>query len=208
MRRASATLSEAAAAVEFVPTNYLQPLEVADLFARNAPLEVDLGCGDSSFLAALAEQHPERNYLGIEQLLGRMRTGCRHVLRARLTNVRLVRVEIAYAVVCLLPPDSVDVFYLMFPDPWPKRRHLRRRVVSPDFITSIATRLKSGGQFRVATDQRDYFEQMVQTARGSQLFEVAPAIESALPRSTFEQRFLNAGDAIYRLELRKASGCR
>ncbi len=194
--------------MEFVPTNYLQPLEVADLFSRNAPLEVDLGCGDCSFLAALAERYPERNYLGIEQMLGRMRTGCRRVLRARLTNVRLVRVEIAYAVACLLPPDSVDVFYLMFPDPWPKRRHLRRRVVSPDFIATIATRLKSGGQFRLATDQRDYFEQMVQIARGSQLFEVAPAIESALPHSTFEQRFLNAGDAIYRLELRKASGCR
>lgn len=205
MRRASATLSEEAAAVEFVPTNHLQPLEIDNLFARNAPLEVDLGCGDASFLAALAERHPERNYLGIEQMPGRVRTGCRRVDRVRLTNVRLVRVEIAHAVASLLPPASVDVFYLMFPDPWPKRRHLRRRVVTPAFITSIATRLKSGGHFLFATDQGDYFEQTVRIARGSQLFEVAPAAASPLPRSTFEQRFLNAGRAIYRLELRKVS---
>ena len=106
-------------------------LDLQKIFERNAPLHVDLGCGDGLFLCGLAQRMPDKNFLGIERLLNRVRTSARKV--ARLDNVRLLRMESSYAVRYLLPAESVERFYLLFPDPWPKRRHHRRRIVTPGF---------------------------------------------------------------------------
>lgn len=205
MRRASAILSPAAAAIEFVPPNDSDPISLHDLFSTPAPLHVDLGCGDGSFLAALAEQHPERNFIGVELLLGRVRTSCRRISRLGVTNARIIRLDIARAVAFLLPPRSVDLFYLMFPDPWPKRRHHRRRVVTAEFLACIATALKPRGALRFASDQRDYFDHVVEVAAATGVFDAAMDDDPQLPRSTFELRYVEAGEAIYRLELRKIS---
>jgi len=201
--RAATTMSEAATALEFIPAEE-RPVELAALFGRRAPLEVDLGCGDGSFLVALAAQHPECNYLGIEKLFGRTRTSCKRIERAGLANVRVGRVDIIRAVTFLLSPKSVDVFYIMFPDPWPKRRHERRRVVTLELLESIAKALVTKGVLHLATDQREYFEQMLRISGETQMFEKF-AVEGTLPRTTFEQRFLEAGAPIYRLGLRKLS---
>ncbi len=201
--RAATTMSEAATALEFIPTDE-RPVELAALFGRRAPLEVDLGCGDGSFLVALAAQHPERNYLGIEKLFGRTRTSRKRIERAGLANVRVGRVDIIRAVTFLLSPKSVDVFYIMFPDPWPKRRHGRRRVVTPELLESIAKALVTKGVLHLATDQREYYEHMLRISGETQMFEKF-AVEGTLPRTTFEQRFLEAGAPIYRLGLRKLS---
>ena len=98
-------------------------LDVEKIFGRKAPLHVDLGCGDGSFLCAIAQRMPGKNFLGIERLLNRVRTSARKA--AALDNVRLLRIESSYAVRYLLPAESVETFYLLFPDPWPKRRHHR-----------------------------------------------------------------------------------
>jgi tRNA (guanine-N7-)-methyltransferase len=119
---------------------------------------MDLGCGDGSFLVALAKRHPEMNFLGIERMAGRVAKACRKA--ARIDNVRVLHLESSYAVGYLLPENSVDVFYLLFPDPWPKRRHQRRRVMTLEFLQSIHRALVSGGMLRLATDQADYFKQM------------------------------------------------
>ncbi len=203
MRRAAAIISEAAAAIQLAAPDHSRPLSFAEIFGRAAPVEVDLGCGDGAFLTALAEQHPERNYLGIEKLFGRIRTGCKRIERAGLTNARLIRADFAQVVASLLPAESVHVFHIMFPDPWPKRRHQQRRVVTPELFGSIAKASVSEGVLHLATDEREYYEQILKVLKGTPLFEPTSILEESLPPSTFEQRFIDAGDPIYRVRLRK-----
>ncbi len=116
--------------LELIPEDYFAPLDLGQVFPRPGPLEVDLGCGDGRFLVALAERFPERNFLGIEKLAGRVEAACRKGARRGLPNVRVLRIETSYAIQYLLPPASVEVVHLLFPDPWPKERHQRRRIVT------------------------------------------------------------------------------
>jgi tRNA (guanine-N7-)-methyltransferase len=198
-------LSEAEAAVEFVPASSADPISLAELFPRDAPFEVDLGCGDGSFLAELASQRPDRNYLGVERLFGRVRTTCRRITRLGLTNARVMRGDIAHAVAQLLPRNSVDAFHIMFPDPWPKRRHHCRRIFNPDLLSALAGALKPFASVSVVTDQPEYFAEMERVVSGSHLFERFAVPEAPLAQSTFERRYVEAGEPIYRLELRKIS---
>lgn len=123
--------------------------------------------------------------------------------------MRILNVESSYAVRYLIPAGSVEKFYLLFPDPWPKRRHHRRRIVTGDFINSIYGALANHSVLSIATDQLDYFSQIERVARDHFGFAVAdPAASSDrtdLPLTKFERRFRQASVAIYRLELRKTS---
>jgi len=121
-----------------------------------------------------------------------------------LPNVRIIRSETLFVLRHLLAPDSVAAFYLLFPDPWPKRRHHRRRLVTTEFLDAIWECLTDGGKLFLATDHDDYFAAMRRSL--SQTARFAPAnSEWPLPASTFERRFLAAGTAIHRLELRKST---
>lgn len=180
-------------------------LDLEKIFGRNAPFYVDLGCGDGSFVCALAERMPERNFLGIERLLGRIRSAARKA--ATVGNVRLLRMESSYAVRYLLPAGSVKTFYLLFPDPWPKRRHHRRRIVTPDFLNSIHTALKKNGIIYIATDHLDYLEKIKKIARSNPGFAVAE-VDVDLPPSGFGIIFRQKSVPIHWLELRKASPVR
>jgi tRNA (guanine-N7-)-methyltransferase len=189
---------------ELIPKSYVVPLEIDQIFGRRAPLEVDLGCGDGSFLAAIAQRTPDHDFIGIERLAGRVRSAARKA--AHLTNVRVLRVETAYAVRYLLPPGSVSVFHLLFPDPWPKRRHHRRRIFTTEFLGTVATSLAPGGSLHIATDQLDYFQQIDRLMGDSIIFQILPGHgANAWPTTTFEKRFIAAGQKIYRVELRKVS---
>ena len=199
-------LPEISYSTELIPVDYFAPLDLAQIFGRVAPLEVDLGCGDGAFLVALAEQFPERNFLGMERLRGRARSACGKAERKRLRNVRVLRVESSYALEYLLPPESVDVVHLLFPDPWPKRRHHRRRVVTNNFLAAVHRVLAPDGRFRVATDQDDYFRSIRRLMSPALFVEEngkrAAPVES---RTTFEKHFIATGAPIYRLELAKVS---
>lgn len=177
-------------------------LDLEKIFGRNAPLHIDLGCGDGSFLCALAQQWPDKNFLGIERLLNRVRICARKAVA--LDNVRLLRVESSYAVRYLLPPESVEKFYLLFPDPWPKRRHHRRRIVTPDFLKSIHAALQKNGSIYIATDDADYFQKIEEIARSERGFTISAA-DGGLPPSKFGLIFEKKGTPIYSLTLRKVS---
>jgi tRNA (guanine-N7-)-methyltransferase len=183
-----------------------EPLDFAALFGRVAPIEIDLGCGDGGFLAAYAALHPERDFLGIERLVGRVRSATKRAERLRLTNVRILRAETAHTVRHLLPPSSVVRFHLSFPDPWPKRRHHRRRLVNPDFLRDAAVALVPNGTVRIATDDADYFRHIREAIQRSCLFTRHDAgVRDEIPTSTFEERFRKLAIPIHRLELRKIS---
>jgi tRNA (guanine-N7-)-methyltransferase len=190
--------------VEVIPESYVARLGLLKIFGRDAPLHVDLGCGDGSFLCAMATRMPQRNFLGVERMLGRVHSASRKA--AKIDNVRVLRLESSYAVRYLLPAGSVEAFYLLFPDPWPKRRHQCRRVMTRDFLTAIGTALVHDGVFRFATDQIDYFEQVRGLAQQSTVFATTNLDGSErFPSSTFEKKFKTDGAQIYRLELRKTS---
>jgi tRNA (guanine-N7-)-methyltransferase len=193
--------------IELIPDSYVTQLDLEAIFGRSAPLHVDLGCGDGSFLCELAQRNPGQNFLGIEKLVGRVSKTCRKA--SALDNVRVLKVEISYAIRYLLPPESVETFYLMFPDPWPKRRHHRRRLVQEDLLDSIHRALTNDGSLRIATDQLDYFQQITRAASGHLGFRKIDIDDAAsLPSTKFERRFVAQGAPIYRLSLRKVTPVR
>jgi tRNA (guanine-N7-)-methyltransferase len=192
------------AAVEYMPKSLTSVLEFDRIFSRLAPVEIDLGCGDGTFLAALARENPAHNFLGIERLLGRVRSLCRKVARLELKNARVLRMESTYAVANLLPAGSVNAFHLLFPDPWPKRRHHRRRAFTREFLLAIHRALIAGGLFHVATDHADYFRQIKRVIAATDIFAISRE-QNDFPSSSFEQKYLARGLSIHRLLLRKVS---
>jgi len=191
--------------IELLPELHVARLEVAELFGRNAPLHVDLGCGDGSFLCEMARQFPKRNFLGIERLTKRVEKVRRKA--EKIKNVRVLHADTLFAVRYLLPESSVETFYLLFPDPWPKRRHQFRRIFTPDFLDAVADALDKHGVLRVATDQLDYFHQIERVSRAHLQFQVLPRSpdDAVLPVTQFERKFHEQGVPIYRLTFRKTS---
>jgi tRNA (guanine-N7-)-methyltransferase len=212
-------VAELASKPEVALDSYLARLDLEKIFGRIAPLHVDLGCGDGSFLCELAQKYRDKNFLGIERLTSRVEKARRKASPSRtggkIDNVRVLQIETSYAVRYLLPPGSVETFYLLFPDPWPKRRHHRRRIVTPEFLSALAEALVDRGTLHVTTDQLDYFERISWLAEESNDFEIvdltadparaASPARTDFPATTFENRFKRAGAPIYRLELRKIS---
>jgi len=194
-----------ASEVELVPANCFAPLDFEEIYGRHAPVEIDLGCGDGSFLAALAGENPDRNFLGIERLAGRVRSACGRIGRSGLKNARVLQFEISYALERLLPENSVASFHLMFPDPWPKRRHAPRRLVTENFLASLHRALVANGTLRIATDETDYFRQITRLVAQSPLFAVSSDAVPSAASSKFEKQFTLAGVKIHRLALRKVS---
>ena len=180
-------------------------LDLVQLFGRDAPLHVDLGCGDGSFICEMAQRLSNLNFLGIERLTKRVETVRRKA--EKIENVRVLRADTSFAVRDLLPESSVGTFYLLFPDPWPKRRHQFRRVFTRDLLDAIAVALEQEGVVRVATDQIDYFRQIERLSCAHLQFQVVPGFpdDSFLPLTKFEKKFRRQGAPIYRLTLRKTS---
>jgi tRNA (guanine-N7-)-methyltransferase len=192
------------AVVEYMPKSLTSVLEFDRIFSHLAPVEIDLGCGDGTFLAALARENPAHNFLGIERLLGRVRSVCRKVARLELQNARVLRMESTYAVANFLPADSVTAFHLLFPDPWPKRRHHRRRAFTREFLLAIHRALIAGGLFHVATDHADYFRQIERVIAANDIFAISRE-QNDFPSTSFEQKYVARGLPIHRLLLRKVS---
>ena len=194
--------------IELLPELQLARLDLVQLFGRYAPLHVDLGCGDGSFLREMAQQFPKTNFLGIERLAKRVEKVRRKA--EKIENVRVLRADSLFAVRYLLSESSVETFYLLFPDPWPKRRHQLRRIFSRDFLDAIAVALERHGVLRVATDQIDYFQQVERISLAHLQFQFVPLSpdHAILPVTKFERKFRGQNLPIYRLTLRKTSPVR
>lgn len=182
-----------------------QRLDLGAIFGREAPLVVDIGCGKGRFLLAQASQHPGRNYLGIDRLRVRMQKLDRRTVESGLKNVRLLNAEAALAVRDLLPPGSVIECFVFFPDPWPKRKHHRRRLLGPDFMCDLHRALAPHARLHVATDHADYFAAIHKLlAADTQLRELTPPFAPAAEeRTEFESIFLAQGLTIGRCSFEK-----
>jgi len=172
----------------------LEPLPLAEIFLKLQPLEVELGCGDASFLVEQARRHPERNFIGVERLLGRLRKLDRKGRRAGLTNLRGVRIESSYFLEYLLPRHSASVLHIYFPDPWPKTRHHKHRLINERFPELARLALAPGGAIYLRTDDADYFQQMTGVFGANREFQpVATPPELAELPTDFEQEFQKRG---------------
>ncbi|MFQ5486973.1 MAG: tRNA (guanosine(46)-N7)-methyltransferase TrmB [Gammaproteobacteria bacterium] len=137
------------------------PLNLDDLFGRQAPRMLEIGCGMGESLLAMAAAHPENDYLAIEVYRPGIGTLMRRLAEAGLDNVRIVNEDAVFVLERMLPVEAFAAIYLFFPDPWPKKRHHKRRIVQPPFIELVRSRLKPGGMLHMATDWQDYAQHML-----------------------------------------------
>lgn len=175
------------------PVSFVERLELARMFPAVQPLEVELGAGDGSFLVQWARANPGRNFIGVERLLGRLRKIDRKGRRAGLTNLRALRIEAGYAVEFLLPPGATQALHVYFPDPWPKKKHRRRRLVNARFTELAARALTPGGVVHLRTDDADYFAQMTEVFRANTAFREVPTPDDLCAVVTDFERDFNAG---------------
>lgn len=144
--------------IRFIPEQWLYPFDFRKIFPHpGRPLTVDVGSGKARFILQRSAADPGTNYLGIERKLKRIRKTCRKANRAQLRNIRLLRLDAYYAVTFLIPPQTVDTFYILFPDPWPKRKHSSNRLMNTSFINALARTLVPGGHLHFSTDHQPYF---------------------------------------------------
>ena len=172
----------------------VERLDTLAIFPMAQPLEIELGCGDASFLLNYAAQHPERNFIGVERLAGRIRKLDRKGRRAGLTNLRGVRIESSYFLEYLLPPGSATALHVYFPDPWPKRKHWKHRFINERFPEIAARALAPAGTVYLRTDDKNYFEQMQGVFAESAAFrsvETPPELSGLL--TDFEEDFRKRG---------------
>ncbi|MGH7976914.1 MAG: tRNA (guanosine(46)-N7)-methyltransferase TrmB [Limisphaerales bacterium] len=172
----------------------VERLDLTQLFPKPQPLEVELGCGDASFLVEFARQNPEKNFIGIERLLGRISKLDRKGSRLGLKNLRGVRIESSYFLQYLLPLHSASALHIYFPDPWPKKKHRRHRLINEQFPKLARAALAPGGKIYLRTDDEDYFAQMTEVFDADKHFQKieTPAELAELP-TDFEKEFRARG---------------
>jgi tRNA (guanine-N7-)-methyltransferase len=175
-------------------SSIVEPLDLAEIFPKPQPLEIELGCGDASFLVEYARRNPGSNFIGVERLLGRISKLDKKGRRAGLTNLRGVRIESSYFLQWLLPPHSASALHVYFPDPWPKKKHRRHRLISESFPALARAALAPGGKVYLRTDDADYFSQMTEVFGASKEFrKIETPAELAEIFTDFERDFNSKG---------------
>lgn len=178
------------------------PLDLDQLFGRDAPRVMEIGFGDGEVLLSMAARYPEQDFLGVEV----HEPGVGHCLlgleQAGLQNVRLIREDAMVVLQAWLAPACLDRVNLFFPDPWPKKRHHKRRIVQPAFLALVAARLKPGGLLHMATDWAPYAEHIEEVMAASADF-VPLAGAGDRPPTKFERRGERLGHEIRDLRYRR-----
>ena len=175
-----------------IPSDWLNPIDLTTVFnQRPGPVEIDLGCGKGRFLLARAKGYPGTNMLGIDRMLKRIRKIDNRARRMHLDNIRLMRIEAYYAVSYLIPDDAIQAYYILFPDPWPKKKHHDHRLFNPRFVDSLHRTLKQGGIVHIATDHLPYFDEIADIMRCDTRFEETEAFQpTEEERTDFELWYL------------------
>lgn len=185
-----------------------QPLQPAAVFGRRAPLVLEIGFGMGDATAAIAQAHPERDYLGVEVHPPGVGALLQKIEALALANLRIVQHDAVEVIDHMLAPESLAGVNIFFPDPWHKKRHNKRRLLQPAFVARLATRLAPGGELHCATDWQPYAEQMLE------VLSAEPSLRNTTdayadptgrrPQTKFERRGLRLGHGVWDLVFRKA----
>jgi tRNA (guanine-N7-)-methyltransferase len=189
--------------VPFAPTL----LELDRLFGRTAPKILEIGFGMGETTATIAQARPENDYLCIEVHTPGVGSLLKQVAELNLKNVRIVQHDAVEVLQQMIASVALDGVHLFFPDPWPKKRHHKRRLIQPPFAALLATRMKPGAYLHAATDWEDYAQQMLQ------VLSAEPALENTTrdftqrpdsrPETKFERRGVKLGHRVWDLVFRK-----
>ncbi len=184
-------------------------LDFSAVFGQRAPVIVEIGFGNGEALAAMAAAHPDNNYLGIEVHRPGIGSLLLRLGDEALTNVRLLEGDAKEILAQRIPPNSIQGVHLFFPDPWPKKRHHKRRLVQTDFIELIRRALMLGGYFHLATDWQDYAVHMLALLTQTPGFKNTANISGYAPRpdyrplTKFERRGQKLGHGVWDLIFRR-----
>ena len=178
-------------------------LDLAALFGNDHPIEIELGIGKGRFLLDAAARHPEVNYLGVEQAVKYLRLAYDRAHRRELANLRFVHGDAREFIEFFLAAGSVRALHVYFPDPWPKKRHHKRRLLNAHFLNEAGRVLESGGRVWIATDHDDYYEHVLEVlVPFRDRFEVVEAAWEGA-RTNYEEKFIRRGQSIHRRVLQK-----
>ena len=183
------------------------PLDLDHAFGRAAPKVLEIGFGMGETTARIAALHPERDYLGIEVHGPGVGGLLRRVDALGLTNVRVIQHDAAEVLRDMIAPAALDAVHAYFPDPWPKKRHHKRRLLQAPFVALLASRMKPGAYLHVATDWEDYARQILEVLSAEPLLAntcggFAPRPEWR-PQTKFELRGLRLGHRVWDLMFRR-----
>ena len=203
------TQGQSRALAELLPDYGVDQLEglfdYQAMFQRQAPTVLEIGFGMGQSLVAQAEAYPQNNYLGIEVHLPGVGSLLNSMQEKGLTNLRVSGEDAVVVLREHIAPDSLDGIQIFFPDPWHKKRHHKRRLIQPDFVTELAKRLKPDGFLHLATDWENYAEQMLEVLSEEQLLENTSQTNDYVPRpesrplTKFEQRGHRLGHGVWDL---------
>jgi tRNA (guanine-N7-)-methyltransferase len=180
-----------------------RPMDFAQLYGNANPVELEIGFGKGTFLVEQATSRPDVNFFGIEYANWFFRYGSDRLRRRAPANARTVRAEAGFFLKEFVPDASISVLHVYFPDPWPKARHNRRRLIQPSFVPTMTRVLKPGGRVQIVTDHKGYFEEnMEPTIKGSGLAVVdynrpGSANEGEFVGTNFERKYRREGRPFY-----------
>ncbi|MGH8226073.1 MAG: tRNA (guanosine(46)-N7)-methyltransferase TrmB [Gammaproteobacteria bacterium] len=186
-------------------------VDFAAIFGRRAPTTLEIGFGNGDALADLAAAHPERNYIGVEVHRPGVGRLLMRIARAGIENVRIADRDGTQVLRNEIPDDSLDEILVYFPDPWPKKRHHKRRLIQSEFALMVSAKLAVGGRLELATDWPEYAEQMRGILNGTpglvSLDEEggSPARPAWRPETRYEIRGRREGREIFDLAYRRAA---
>jgi tRNA (guanine-N7-)-methyltransferase len=183
------------------------PLDLVALFGRAAPKTLEIGFGMGETTAAIAQQHPERDTLGVEVHTPGVGSLLARIAELRLANVRIVQHDAVEVIEKMIAPEALDGVHLFFPDPWPKKRHHKRRLIQAPFVSLLASRMKPGAVLHACTDWEDYAAQMLQVLSAEPTLQNTAsgyaARPDSRPQTKFERRGLSLGHRVWDLVFRK-----
>jgi tRNA (guanine-N7-)-methyltransferase len=185
------------------------PIDFDRVFGRRAPRVLEIGFGMGETTAAIAQASPADDFLGIEVHSPGVGSLLKRVAELGLTNVRVIQHDVVAVVAAMISPASLAGVHVFFPDPWPKKRHHKRRLLTPEFVRALALRLAAGGRLHVATDWEDYAQEILATLAAEPLLEnlasgFAPRPDYR-PLTKFETRGLKLGHGVRDLVFRRRS---
>jgi tRNA (guanine-N7-)-methyltransferase len=183
------------------------PLDLEAAFGRKAPVVLEIGFGMGETTAAIAAAHPGTDFLGIEVHRPGVGALLARIAEQSLTNVRVIRHDAVEVVTHMIAPGALAGVHVFFPDPWPKKRHHKRRLLQPGFVHLLAQRLSAGGYLHAATDWEDYAHEMLATFSAEPL--LVNSVEGFAPRPStrpltkFEARGTRLGHGTWDLVFRR-----